>query len=226
MDEMINQERFEIEVLDKLNTGRFLSYLAFCGGTMMRLCYGLDRFSVDIDFRILKKSLPAKNLFTGIKKFLGETYRIKDSADKFNTLLYEIGSDRYRRGLKIEIRKTGGEFAAEQAIAYSPYSDIQVLLNTFTLKDMMSSKIEAFLDRGEIRDAFDIEFLLKKGLSLNRTEAVLEKIGEKLDSLTEKDFKIKLFPLIEAEKRQYYLKNGFKILRMELGKIKTPHIEG
>ena len=214
-----------MEVLDRLNTGRFLPYLAFCGGTMMRLCYGLDRFSVDLDFRILKKDAPVKDLFTGIKKLLGETYRIKDSADKFNTLLYEIGSDRYRRGLKIEIRKTGGEFSAEQDIAYSPYSDIQVLLNTFTLKDMMSSKIAAFLDRSEIRDAFDIEFLLKKGLSLNSTEDVLIKIEKKLDSLTEKDFKIKLFPLIETEKRQYYLKNGFKILRMEMGRNKTPHHE-
>jgi len=221
MEEMINQERFEIEILDKLNSGRFLPHLAFFGGTMMRLCYGLDRFSVDLDFRILKKDMSMKDLFTGIKKFLGENYRIKDSADKFNTLLYEIGSARYRRGLKIEIRKTGGAFSAEQTIAYSPYSDIQVLLNAFTLEDMMASKIEAFLDRGEIRDAFDIEFLLKKGLSLNKPEAVLTKIRTKLDSLNAKDFKMKLFPLIEAEKRQYYLKNGFKILEMELGKINS-----
>lgn len=222
MDDLINQEKFEIEVLDKLNSGRFLPHMVFCGGTMLRLCYGLDRFSVDLDFYLLPETAD-KKLFAGIKKFLGQDYRIKDSADKFHTLLYEIGSDRYRRGLKIEIRKTGKKFLhSEQTIAYSPYSDVQVILNAVTLKGMMLSKIEAFLDRGEIRDAFDIEFLLKKGVSLNKPEETLKKMEEKLGTLTEKDFKIKLFPLIGAEKRQYYLKNGFKILRSEMGKLKAP----
>ena len=218
MDELINQERFEVEVLDRLNSGRFLPHMAFCGGTMLRLCYGLDRFSVDLDFH-LSPGTPEKELFAGIKKFLGQDYRIKDSADKFHTLLYEIGSERYRRGLKIEIRKTGGSLHTEQAIAYSPYSDIQVFVNAVTLQDMMSSKIEAFLDRGEIRDAFDLEFLVKKGIGLETSEETAIKIEAKLDALKEKDFKVKLSPLINAGKRQYYLKNGFKILRSELAGI-------
>ena len=48
----------------------------------------------------------------------------------------------------------------EFSIAYSRYSNIQVLLRRPSLQKIMSSKIEAFLR--EIRDVFDIEFLLKK----------------------------------------------------------------
>jgi predicted nucleotidyltransferase component of viral defense system len=220
MDDLINQEKFEIEILDKLNSGRFLPSMAFCGGTMLRLCHGLDRFSVDLDFHLLPK-VPDKELFVSIRKFLGENYRIKDSANKFHTLLYEIGSERYRRGLKIEIRKTDLLLHMEQIIAYSIYSKKQVFLNTVTMEDMMLVKIEAFLGRGEIRDAFDIEFLLKKGVELKTNEEKAKKIEDKLNELTGNDFKVKLFPLIGVENRQYYLKNGFRILRSELDRLKS-----
>ena len=61
MQDLIEQERFEIEVLDRLNSGRFLRIFIFCGGTMLRLCHGLDRFSLDLDFWRVDQSPRAKN---------------------------------------------------------------------------------------------------------------------------------------------------------------------
>ena len=55
MQDLIKQEQFELEVLDRLKSGRFLDRLAFGGGTMLRLCYGLDRYSIDLDFWLLTK---------------------------------------------------------------------------------------------------------------------------------------------------------------------------
>ncbi len=55
MQDLIKQEQFEIEVLDRLKSGKFLDKLVFTGGTMLRLCYGLNRFSVDLDFRVYKE---------------------------------------------------------------------------------------------------------------------------------------------------------------------------
>ena len=49
-------EIFEIEVLEKLNNGRFLEPLVFGGGTMLRLCYDLNRHSTDLDFWFIKKA--------------------------------------------------------------------------------------------------------------------------------------------------------------------------
>ena len=69
MSDLVKQEQFEIEVLDKLNSKRFLECLVFGGGTMLRLCYGLNRFSVDLDFWIVK-DLCVSTLFDNIQKYL------------------------------------------------------------------------------------------------------------------------------------------------------------
>ncbi|MCS7164428.1 MAG: nucleotidyl transferase AbiEii/AbiGii toxin family protein [Thermodesulfovibrio sp.] len=50
MQDSVKQEQFEIEVLDRLKSGKFLDSLIFTGGTMLRLCYGLNRFSFGLDF--------------------------------------------------------------------------------------------------------------------------------------------------------------------------------
>lgn len=43
----------------------------------------------------------------------------------------------------------------------------------------MKAKIEAFLSRKEIRDVFDIEFLLKKGINLDISASVLKEFFKK-----------------------------------------------
>jgi hypothetical protein len=43
-------EQFELEILSRMQSGRLLDALVFTGGTMLRLCHGLDRYSVDLDF--------------------------------------------------------------------------------------------------------------------------------------------------------------------------------
>lgn len=54
MEELIKLEKFEIEVLEYLNSGKFLDNLVFVGGTMLRLCDGLNRFSNGLDFWVIK----------------------------------------------------------------------------------------------------------------------------------------------------------------------------
>lgn len=84
----------------------------------------------------------------------------------FLKMIFEIKSKDFPKRLKIEIRKKTGKFKPDLTIAYSRYSDKQVLVRSLSLEDVMRSKIEAFLDRKEIRDVFDIEFLVKRGLRL------------------------------------------------------------
>ncbi|MCM8765822.1 MAG: nucleotidyl transferase AbiEii/AbiGii toxin family protein [Candidatus Omnitrophica bacterium] len=212
MQDLIKQEQFELEVLDRLNSGKFLGDLVFTGGTMLRLCFGLNRYSVDLDFWIIKE-LDEKRLFRELKKYLTQFYTIKDSACKFYTLLFELKSKDYPRSLKIEIRKEIKKIKTEQAIAYSKHSNIQVFLKVVALSEMMKAKIEAFLARKEIRDAFDIEFLLKKGVDLVSNQENLKRVLEALNSLTKKDYTVKLGSLLEKEERNYYLKENFKILK-------------
>lgn len=69
-------------------------------------------------------------------------------------------------------------------------------------------------ERGEIRDCFDIEFLLRKGISLSELKAEqLNKLKERLSGFNEKDFKVKLGSILESDIRRYYIKNRFTYLQ-------------
>ncbi len=223
MRDLIAQERFELELLDKLNSGETLRYLVFTGGTMLRLCFGLERFSVDLDFWIWKRADHQK-LFDKLQEVFSRSYILKDCADKFYTLIFELKSKDYPRSLKVEIRKSAPKgIKTEQAIAYSKYSDLQVLVRVVSLADMMRLKIDAFLERGEIRDVYDMEFLLKRGIGLGVSRDKLRNLLEKIDGLTRRDYTVKLGSLLEESQRQYYMRENFKLLKAA---IKERLIEG
>jgi len=214
--DLILHEQFELEVLERLQSGRFLSGLIFGGGTMLRLCHGLARYSVDLDFWVTK-DIDWKKFHGKIEKYLLQYYKLADSANKRFTILFELKSPQYPRALKIEIRKEAKKVKTESSIAFSPNSTVQVLMKTVALDEMMKSKIEAFLSRREIRDAYDIEFLLKKGIPLSGGKDVMKKLHAVLEKLGKKDFSVKLGALLDAPERKYYRENGFKILRARLG---------
>jgi len=215
MRDLIQQEKFELEVLDRLNSKKLLNSLIFGGGTMLRLCFGLNRYSVDLDFWFAAKT-DEKKLFKDIKEYFSDLYSVRDAANKHYTLLYELKSRDYPRSLKIEIRKEVKHVKTEKAIAYSKNSNIQVMLNVVSLDEMMKAKTEAFLDRKEVRDIFDIEFLLKKGIELKAGENDKNRMLKIMNSLTKRDYEEKLGSLLEAQDREYYRKENFKILKFAL----------
>lgn len=215
MQDLIKQEQFEMEVLDRLNSKKLLDNLVLTGGTMLRLCYGLNRFSVDLDFWVVKK-MEFHKLLLSIKECISKQYTIEDCANKFNTLLFEIRSKDYPRSLKIEVRKEPRKISTEKMIAYSTHSNTQVFVNTVVLKDMMAAKIEAFLNRKEVRDLFDLEFLVKKGISLGVDTVKLEQVLKGIGSLDKKDYSVKLGSLLEASERKYYNSENFKILKQAI----------
>lgn len=215
MQDLIKQEQFELEVLEKLNSKKLLSSLIFTGGTMLRLCFGLNRFSVDLDFWVIK-NIDKNKLFKNLKDCLSQFYTLSDSANKFHTLLFEIRVKSYPRSLKIEIRKEVKKIKTETAIAYSKYSNSQLFLKVVSLENMMAAKVEAFLTRKEIRDVFDIEFLFRKGVNLPASEEKLKMVLETLTSLTRKDYQVKLGSLLEDEQRKYYTTENFKLLKLAI----------
>ena len=211
MQDLIMQERFELEVLDRLNSGKFLTQIIFGGGTMLRLCHGLDRFSVDLDFWVIKALEP--EFFENMKAYLAKHYDIRDSAEKFYTILFELRSPDYPRSLKLEIRREVKKIHMEQVIAYSKYANTQVFLKAVSLNDMMESKLEAFLDRQEIRDVFDMEFLFKRGVPLEASVDTLREALRLINVFSRRDYTVKLGSLLEKEQRKYYSVENFKILK-------------
>ena len=222
MQYLIKQEQFELEVLDRLQSGRFLDRLVFGGGAMLRLCFGLDRYSVALDFWLLNKNrekdFDHTAWFSGLQQFLARFYEIRDAADKFHTLVIELKSLDYPRSLKLEVRKGVKMMKTERAIAYSRHSSVQVYVRTIPLQDMMMSKIDAFLQRKEIRDAYDLEFLVKKGIEIDIPPERADQVLTAIAALTRQDYNVKLSSLLETDQRLYYRQNNFKILKSYLGK--------
>ena len=55
MNILQQHEMFEIEVLDLLHRSKVLEPLVFGGGSMLRLCHELNRYSVDLDFWFMRQ---------------------------------------------------------------------------------------------------------------------------------------------------------------------------
>jgi len=216
MDIFRQHEIYEIEVLDKMNSIRALEPLVFGGGTMLRLCHELNRYSVDLYFWFIK-NVVQQEYFEKIQREFKKDYEITDSQMKHNTILLELRSSLHPKRLKIEIRRELKDCDYQEKIAFSKFSTRQVILKAHTLNQMMQNKIAAFLDRGETRDCFDIEFLLRRGIAFpaNIGDVAVE-FRNKLLGFKEIDFKVKLGSIVESDTREYYATNRFSYLEEKL----------
>jgi predicted nucleotidyltransferase component of viral defense system len=222
MDIFKQHEIFEIDVLDRMKSFKMLEPLVFGGGTMLRMCHELQRYSVHLDFWFMKKT-PQQAYLGKLQQALEKVFEITDAQMKHYSLLLEVRSPQYPRRLKIEIRREMKDCDFQEKIAFSRYATKQVMLRAHTLEQTMKNKIAAFLDRGEIRDAFDIEFMLRRGISLAEVGAEkITGIQKKLAGLGERDFKVKLGSILESGIRDYFIANRFSYLeetvRAELSK--------
>ena len=215
MQTLQNLEKLEIEILEQLNSIKVLDYLYFGGGTMLRLCHNLNRYSTDLDFWLDKKSDP-KSIYAKCKESLSAAYKLTDSANKKFTLLFELKAPNVNRSLKIEIRKEQTDFNWERKIAFSKFTNKQVMVKGLTLAQMMNNKFEALLSRKLIRDAFDLEFLLMRGIDLPNDKEKLSDALQIINNFKEQEYKVTLGSILEEKDRKFYLENRFKLLKEEL----------
>jgi hypothetical protein len=221
MDILKQHEQFEIEVLDKMNSAKLLEPLVFGGGSMLRLCHELNRYSADLVFWFIKKISP-HDYYAKIRKAIEKDYEFTDSQIKHYTLLFEFRAASYPKRLKIEIRKEKKDCDYQEKIAFSRFSTRQVVLKAHTLDQTMKNKIEAFLDRGEIRDCFDIEFLLRRGIEPpDLAERQSIEFRKKLAGLKDIDFKVKLGSILENDIRNYYIAHRFSYLEEKFDSMHT-----
>ncbi|GAI80143.1 unnamed protein product, partial [marine sediment metagenome] len=92
------------------------------------------------------------------------------------------------------------------------YSNQQVLVKSFTLEQMMKNKIGALLERKEIRDVFDIEFLTRKSVNISANYEELKKIREIIKGFEKRDYYVTLGSLLADDIREYYKKDSFTYL--------------
>jgi len=216
MDTLKQHELFEIEVLDKMRSFKLLDPIVFGGGTMLRLCHQLNRYSADLDFWFVK-SLDEEVYFSKFRQRFENDYEITDAQIKHFTLLFELRTGSYPKKLKIEIRRGVQQLDFQDQIAFSRFASKQVVLKALTLEQAMQNKVSAFMDRGEVRDGFDIEFLLRRGIALPEMDIDrVKRFREKLSQLKEMDFKVKLGSILDKNIREYYISRKFAFLEETL----------
>ena len=216
MERLADHEALEMEVLQWLRSKGLLRNLVFGGGTMLRLCHEMPRYSLDMDFWFYKE-IEYDSFYQQLENLIGEDYDVTDMQNKFYSILAEIRKVAGMPKLKIEIRKTlapGG--STEEKIAFSPHFPTQVLVRGFTLEQMFRNKVSALLDRGEIRDAFDLEFLARRGVILDLSEEEKKEVIERLRGFKKRDFSVNLGSVLLPEVRDYYNQKRFAYLEEKL----------
>jgi len=182
--------------LAALSRTDFFEKAAFYGGTALRIFYGLDRYSEDLDFSLLKpdSDFSIEPYFKAIIdefKSLGLTVIIKekkktkqaaiDSAFlQSETIWQEIVLEdiiketgvRSNKTLKIKIevdRQPPLNFQTEEKLLLRPFS---FYVKCFTKSSLFAGKMHALLfrkwkDRVKGRDWYDLEWYIKKGIPLD-----------------------------------------------------------
>ncbi len=198
-------------------------YLGFKGGTMLYFFYGLDRFSVDLDFDLLKIE-KAEDIYKELKNILQKYGKIKDEMDKNFTMYFLLDYEKNEKNIKIEISKRPANLKG-----YEWKNFYGVDVQTMKIEDAFANKLVATTQRKGVanRDFYDIYFLIKKGFSFNE-KIISKKTGEDSASYLRKISKFLekynpprgmvdgLGELLEPEKKEWVRKNLKKELIPQL----------
>ena len=174
-------------VLSGLNRGGFFKEAAFYGGTCLRIFHGLNRFSEDMDFSLLKKNtdFSLETYFPAIIeecKMLGReviiTRKDKSHFGKEESAFLKDNTDVYNiafqtdKSLKIKIEvdtQPPLEFATEQRLLLQPHS---FMTRCFALPDLYAGKMHALVyrqwkSRIKGRDWYDFEWYVRNRVPLD-----------------------------------------------------------
>lgn len=179
-----------------LQRSGFFEKAAFYGGTALRIFYGLDRFSEDLDFSLLSsdpefslepyfKGLVEEFANVGLQVSIKEKKKTKEtSIDSaflkpetvwreliLEGMVLEAGLGAMV-GLKIKLevdKQPPLRFETEEKLLLKPYS---FYVKCFTKSNLFAGKMHALLfrkwqNRVKGRDWYDLEWYIRKGVPLN-----------------------------------------------------------
>ncbi len=166
------KEYLQTLVLAKVSKNKFANKLVFIGGTSLRFCYGLDRFSEDLDFdffgndkeilRVVFDKIADEIKKEGINCFIEHNYKNTDNYCKIifpgAAKYYKLEDPRKKIWIKIDIQRNRVEYDKELHFinrfgfyfpVYLPKREI-----------LFSMKALALTQRMKARDIYDFSFLM------------------------------------------------------------------
>lgn len=175
----------------------------FKGGTCLQKCYGIKRFSEDLDFNYFDEH-PEK-IITLIEKAFNE--KISDYNEtrfgmnfkvRFKGILYN-GSNQSLCRISFDFRKNDIYKQPIKKIIRPIYFDLpNYFILAMNTEEILAEKIRAILTRYKARDVFDLNELI-----LNKTEIDFDLVNKKLKTY-DKKFILSEFESKLEEKRNIY----------------------
>lgn len=176
-------------VLAGLWKGNFFDQAAFYGGTALRILYGLDRFSEDLDFSLLKPnpSFTIQDFFSSVQREFDAlsipielTQKQKRRSSNIQSAFLNTDSHIHaleiqlpsQRTIKIKIEVDINPplgFQTEEKLLLLPFS---FYVKTYAEPDLFAGKMHALLfrkwrDRVKGRDFYDFEWYVRRGTRIN-----------------------------------------------------------
>ncbi len=159
--------------------------LAFKGGTALRMVYGGNRYSEDLDFNGPDDVAALRSLWerivVGLEDF-GVIAELRSewvsdvgySADvSFRGPLYD-GRDHSKSKVRVDVNRRPEQVETQRDLVTSGYDDVRPFVVTvLTLEHLAAEKIRALLMRAKPRDLYDVWLLLRQGVQLN--QALIER---------------------------------------------------
>lgn len=154
--------------------------LGFKGGTAAHMFYGLDRFSVDLDFDLLAED-KEDYIFDHIEQIAKKYGLIKEMTRKRFNLLFVLSYEGNARKIKIEINRRS--FGSRYEL--KTYLGVSMLV--MVKEDMFAHKLMAMYERAgkTSRDIYDVWFFLRHIWPINKT-IIEQRAGESFNKLVQK----------------------------------------
>ena len=154
---------------------RIAPFLGFKGGTAALMFYGLDRFSVDLDFDLLDES-QEEVVFERVANIVRKYGTIRESNRKRFGIFFVLSYEDTARHVKVEINRR--QFGSR----YEVKTYLGVSMRVMVPEDLFAHKLMALHERiGKTsRDIYDVWFFLQHRFPINQA-IVQERSGMSFD---------------------------------------------
>jgi len=214
------EEKEYLQYIFLNSISKFAKDFIFKGGTCLRLCYGLERASEDLDFNtnLNKKEIKSKvNVFLKDYNLLNIEYEIYSEKEYESNLRLEIrfkgplymGNPNSTNTLKLDFNKSKVEHKIAKVIG-KLFSDVPpFVLLVMDDKEIISEKIRALINRRQAKDLYDIWMLIqnKDNLKIDKKMLIRKLKDEKLKLEDAKNIKF-----ISRQEYETDLKNLVSLL--------------
>ncbi len=201
-----------VKILKDIYTDPTIStILGFKGGTAAAFFYGLNRFSVDLDFNLLD-SEKEDYVFERVKIILENYGKLKQAKKKRFNLIYILSyddKDINTQNVKVEINRR--EFGSK----YDVKSFLGISMQVMIKEDMAAHKLCAMYERiGKTnRDIFDVWYFLQNEWPVNKEivesrtgmnfKEFLQKCIDSLEKITDQNILSGMGELLDAKQKDW-----------------------